>query len=324
MVAPVLAQIHQNYPTDVRIVYRHFPLPQHDKSLLAAQAVEAAGLQGKFWELHDVIFKDQASWSNLSVADFTTWLSGQAVALGLDKDKFASDLQSQPIVDKVKKAQQDAETAGINSTPTLIINGRLFPEGLPKDYDTITSIIKLIQMEDRQFTSCPPMTIDPKKTYIATLKTAKGDIVIQLLPDKAPMTVNSFVFLAQKGWFNGATFHRVLPNFIAQTGDPSGTGFGGPGYAFGNEISDLKFDQEGVVGMANAGADSNGSQFFITYAAAPQLDGQYTIFGRVIQGMDVVKKLTPRNPNPQPGDPTPTGGVLPPGDRIDEITVVEK
>ncbi len=108
-----------------------------------------------------------------------------------------------------------------------------------------------------------------------------------------------------------------MPGFVAQTGDPSGTGYGTPGYAFKNEISpDLKFDGPGVVGMANAGADSNGSQFFITYSAQPKLDGQYTVFGHVIQGMEVVTSLTPRDPS--------TSGDLPPGDEILSVTIEEK
>ena len=105
------------------------------------------------------------------------------------------------------------------------------------------------------------MVIDPAKQYIATLKTEKGDIVIQLFADKAPLAVNSFVFLAREGWFNGVTFHRVLPGFVAQAGDPSATGMGGPGYFFRNETNDLLYDKPGMVGMANSGADSNGSQF---------------------------------------------------------------
>ena len=112
----------------------------------------------------------------------------------------------------------------------------------------------------------PPMTIDVKKQYFATVIMAKGgQFVIQLYPDKAPVTVNSFVFLANKGYFNGTTFHRVLDGFMAQGGDPTGTGMGGPGYQFANETNDLLFDKAGVVAMANAGPNTNGSQFFITF-----------------------------------------------------------
>jgi cyclophilin family peptidyl-prolyl cis-trans isomerase len=172
-------------------------------------------------------------------------------------------------------------------------------------------------LEKNQFTACPPMTVDSNKEYFATLHTDKDDIKIQLFADKAPIAVNNFIFLAKQGWYDNVTFHRVLPEFVAQAGDPSGTGFGGPGYAFVNEVSpDLKFDQPGRVGMANSGKDSNGSQFFITFAPTPQLDGGYTIFGQVIEGMDVAKSLTPRDPS-QTLD-------LPPGDKIKSIDIEEK
>ena len=149
--------------------------------------------------------------------------------------------------------------------------------------------------------SQPPLNIDPSKQYFAHVKMAKGgEFVIQLYADKAPKTVNSFIFLACKGYFNGVTFHRVLEGFMAQGGDPTGSGMGGPGYEFENEDSDLKFDKAGVVAMANAGRDTNGSQFFITFGPTPQLNGGYTIFGQVIQGMDVVNGITRRDPEQKP------------------------
>ena len=147
----------------------------------------------------------------------------------------------------------------------------------------------------------PPLRIDNGKQYFATVKMAKGgEFVIQLYADKSPITVNSFVFLACKGYFSGVTFHRVLEGFMAQGGDPTGTGMGGPGYKFVNEDSDLIFDKAGVVAMANAGRDTNGSQFFITFVPTPQLNGGYTIFGQVVQGMDVVNGITRRDPQQFP------------------------
>jgi cyclophilin family peptidyl-prolyl cis-trans isomerase len=167
-----------------------------------------------------------------------------------------------------------------------------------------------------KFDAAPPMTIDVNKQYLATVKLAKGgEFVIQLYPDKAPITVNSFVFLARQGYFDGVTFHRVLEGFMAQGGDPTGTGMGGPGYEFQNEDSDLTFDKPGVVAMANAGRDTNGSQFFITFVPTPQLNGDYTIFGQVIEGMDVVDGITRRDPDQNPGFP---------GDAIQTITIEEK
>jgi cyclophilin family peptidyl-prolyl cis-trans isomerase len=162
----------------------------------------------------------------------------------------------------------------------------------------------------------PPLKIDSSKLYFATIKLAKGgEFVIQLYPDKAPKTVNSFVFLACKGYFDGLTFHRVLEGFMAQGGDPTGTGGGGPGYEFENEDSDLTFDKAGVVAMANAGRDTNGSQFFITFVPTPQLNGGYTIFGQVTQGMEVVNGITRRDPNQNPTSE---------GDAMESVTITSQ
>ena len=168
----------------------------------------------------------------------------------------------------------------------------------------------------KQFAAAPLMQIDKNKQYSATVKMAKGgEFVIQLYADKAPITVNSFVFLARQGFFDGVTFHRVLEGFMAQGGDPTGTGSGGPGYSIVNEDSDLTFDKPGVVAMANSGRDTNGSQFFITFAAVERLNGGYTIFGQVISGMDVVNGIIRRDPEQNPGFP---------GDAIESITITEK
>lgn len=168
----------------------------------------------------------------------------------------------------------------------------------------------------RQWSSPPPMTIDASRQYFATVKMQNGgEFVIQLYPDKAPLTVNSFVFLARQHFYDGVTFHRVLEGFMAQAGDPTGTGAGGPGYAFPNEASDLRFDKAGVVAMANAGRDTNGSQFFITFGPQPRLDGDYTIFGQVVSGMDVVNALTRRDPQQNPTYS---------GDLIQTVTIEEK
>jgi cyclophilin family peptidyl-prolyl cis-trans isomerase len=318
-----MEQLLEKFPNDLRFVYRNLPLigtpeePFHDKAALATQAAEAAGKQGKFWEMHDVLFNNQADWASLTPDDFQQWLVDQAGQINLDVAKFTADLTSPELAAFAQKAWDDGQQMGITSTPTLFVNGERWPSNVTMNAANLSTVISLTLLEDRQFTECPPFTINPAKQYTATLHTDKGDIVIELYADKAPLTVNSFIFLAQNGWFDGVTFHRVIPNFVAQAGDPSGTGYGTPGYAFKNEISsDLKFDGPGVVGMANAGADSNGSQFFITYSALPTLDGSYTVFGRVIQGMDVVNNLTPRDPS--------QGADLPPGDVINSVTITEK
>ncbi|MCH8814092.1 MAG: peptidylprolyl isomerase [Chloroflexi bacterium] len=167
----------------------------------------------------------------------------------------------------------------------------------------------------KQYDARPELTIDTSKTYTAIVKTERGDITIQLRPDLAPEHVNSFVFLAREGFYDGVTFHRVIPGFVAQAGDPTGTGSGGPGYTVPAEFSDEKFVR-GTLGMARSSElNSAGSQFYINFDATPTLDGQYTIFGNVSEGMDVVDCLTARDPS----DPN-----APPGDAIVTIEIIEE
>ena len=143
----------------------------------------------------------------------------------------------------------------------------------------------------------PAMEIDTSKTYTATLETEVGDIVVALFDDLAPVTVNNFVFLARQGFYNNTIFHRVIPDFMAQAGDPTGTGSGGPGYSFEDEVDTGEtFDRAGLLAMANSGPATNGSQFFITYVPTPHLDGLHTIFGEVTEGMDVALALNVRDP----------------------------
>jgi cyclophilin family peptidyl-prolyl cis-trans isomerase len=157
------------------------------------------------------------------------------------------------------------------------------------------------EQRNGMYAAPPPMTLDPSKSYRATIVTEKGNIVVELYADRAPNTVNNFVFLAREGFYDNTTFHRVIPGFMAQGGDPTGTGSGGPGYAFEDEFDpSLRHDGPGVVSMANAGPNTNGSQFFITYDATPWLDDRHTVFGRVIEGMDVLQSLTPRDPQQVP------------------------
>jgi cyclophilin family peptidyl-prolyl cis-trans isomerase len=160
----------------------------------------------------------------------------------------------------------------------------------------------------KQYDAPPAMQIDPKKHYTATFKTDQGDIVIELFADKAPATVNNFVFLARDGFYNGTTFHRVIDGFMAQGGDPTGSGRGGPGYRFNDEASALalKHDGPGVLSMANAGPNTNGSQFFLTHVATPHLNGKHAVFGKVKDqaSLGVLMKLRLRDPmrDPKPGD----------------------
>ena len=169
---------------------------------------------------------------------------------------------------------------------------------------------------EKQFAAPPAMIIDPQKTYIATIRTEKGDIVLELFAKDTPITTNNFVFLACHGYYDGVTFHRVIPGFVAQGGDPTGTGAGGPGYAIPDEQDAASFDAPGMLSMAKAGPNTTGSQFFITYAPEPRLDPDFTVFGRVTSGMDVLESLTLRNPETTPN--------APPGDKILRVDIEER
>ena len=155
----------------------------------------------------------------------------------------------------------------------------------------------------KQYARPPAMQIDPKLTYSATMRTSKGDIAIDLFADRAPMTVNNFVFLAEDGFYDGVIFHRVLDGFMAQGGDPTGSGRGGPGYRWDDEAGamQIRHDAPGTLSMANAGPNTNGSQFFITFTPTPHLDGRHAVFGRVadedsLQVLDSLQRIDPQRP----------------------------
>jgi cyclophilin family peptidyl-prolyl cis-trans isomerase len=151
----------------------------------------------------------------------------------------------------------------------------------------------------------PTGGLDLSKRYTARFKTQRGEIACELFAADAPLTVENFVNLARAGFYNGTTFHRVIPGFMAQGGDPTGTGRGGPGYSFRDEFSaKRRHDGPGVLSMANAGPNTNGSQFFLTYGPTPHLDGRHAVFGKVTEGMDVLLAIRERDPmrDPNPGD----------------------
>jgi peptidyl-prolyl cis-trans isomerase B (cyclophilin B) len=148
-------------------------------------------------------------------------------------------------------------------------------------------------MASKQYSSPPSMTIDPEKKYTAAFDTNRGKITAELYPKEAPTTVNNFVFLAREGFYDGTLFHRVIPDFMVQGGDPTGTGRGGPGYKFNDELKPGTFrkHKQGSLSMANAGPNTNGSQFFLTHVVTDWLDGKHTVFGQVTSGQDVVDSV---------------------------------
>lgn len=317
----MLAQLVEKYPDDVTVVYRHLPLNSiHPNAQKAAEASEAAGAQGQFWAYHDALFATQGSWSNLPADEAFDYFVGLADGLDLDTEQFTQELADGTYEPYVTAVTAEAASLGINSTPSVIFNGQVATGQVmpPIDFTIWDTIVQLELLADRQYENPPEMVIDQNKAYFATVEMESGDtFTVELFPEVAPLTVNNFVFLAREGWYDGVTFHRVLPDFVAQTGDPTGTGIGGPGYFIPNETDPgLSHNQAGMVAMANSGPDENGSQWYITLGDVSQLDGSYTIFGQVVDGLDVVQAISPRD--------TSTDPTAPPGDKIVSVTIEER
>ena len=170
-------------------------------------------------------------------------------------------------------------------------------------------------MSQQQWSKPPEMTINLQKQYTAVIETELGNITLRLFSSESPVTVNNFVFLAKQGYYDGVTFHRVIHNFMVQGGDPTGSGSGGPGYMFEDEVNNgLTFDKPGLLAMANAGPNTNGSQFFITHVPTPHLNNNHTIFGEVIEGMETVFAIPERNPQNSQDD-----GIV-----MNKINITEK
>lgn len=288
-----LERLRQEFPQDLRLVYRHFPLTNaHDKAALALQAAEAAQLQGRFWQMHRVLYAKQDEWTALSPQAFEGYLLQQAEALGLDALRFHADMFSDSLAALPEKLLQRGLQIGLPGAPLLLINGQIYTG--PQDYSSLRFSAALLQLSRRQFSSCPPVVIDTHKTYFATLRLDQGEVKLKLYTQQAPITVNNFVFLARQGWYDNIPLHRVIPGLMVQTGDPSGTGAGNPGYFLLDENLQTEYNRAGLLGMANAGPGSGGSQFFITLGAAPQFNGRYTLFGEVLSGLEQLQALEAR------------------------------
>ncbi|MBN1564871.1 MAG: peptidylprolyl isomerase [Anaerolineae bacterium] len=315
--------VRATYPENVRLVWRHLPDTQnHPNAALAIQASEAAAAQGFFWEMHDQLFSHQVAWIALSPDEFRAALHEYAAFIGLDLDRFEAELDAALYAPIIEMARYDAAELGILGAPMLLYNG--IPYTGRDDRYGLEEAARLALLEQRQFDAPPEMIIDPQKNYRATIVTEKGDIVITLFASEAPVAVNNFVFLARNGWYDNITFHYVVPDFIAQMGDPSESGRGSPGYTIPDEPNlSQRFDRAGVVAMAHPPnlLNSAGSQFFFTLAPLEPVENwnvQYTIFGAVLAGMDVLRSLTPRNANDPVNFPDP-----PPGDRVITVTIEE-
>lgn len=320
-VARALLKLSQQYPSDVRIVWRHFPQDSNDKSALAAQAGEAAAAQGRFWEFHDLLLASQAEWMALTPDAFAAKLLDYAAQVSIpDLSAFKAALDSGQYAALVDAARADAMASGFRAVPALTFGDEPYTGRI--DEFALGNFTRLILLQKRQYERQPAMVIDVQNDYKARLVTEKGDVLLQLFTADAPVTVNNFVFLARAGWYDDITFFAVTSE-IAQTGDPSDTGLGGAGYNILDEADNgLTFDREGLVAMGRQRGTENSasSQFFITYGPLPPegFSGEYTIFGMVLEGMDVLRQLTPRDPFDTLRYPNP-----PPGDRLIRVEIIE-
>lgn len=322
-VARSLAVLRAERPDQISLVYRHFPQENaNPNAILAAEASEAADLQGKFWDMHDQLYAHEPEWRSLTPDQFRLRLVDYAKTVGLDVAQFTAALDKHTTLPIIQKSIQVAQAQGFKGVPALLFNDQAYSGRV--DAWALGNYANLKLLEKRWYAAPPKMQIDPKKTYTAILQTERGTVTITLFADAAPIAVNNFVALARDGWYNNITFHLVIPGQLVQTGDPSGSGYGGPGYTILDERDNgLIFDREGLVAMAATRgiANSAGSQFFITLGPlrpAQDYDKQFTIFGIVTSGMDILRKLTPRNPFDEQNFPNP-----PPGDKLIAVTIEE-
>lgn len=294
--APILDKLRQWHPQDLRIVHRLFPLIDvHDKSSLAAQAALAAEQQDAFWRMHDALYREFESWFPMDPPAFENWLLDLAAELELDQGSFQTALEEGQFKDEIQSIYQETVAAGISVSPFVFLNGEWFRT--PLNIVNLEMAVRLDLLAEKQFQNYPPITIDLERGYYARIKLDTGELLIQLYPLSAPMAVNSFIFLAQEGWYDGVAIYKVIPERYVETGDPTETGLGDPGYHFADEIDpSRRFDQAGVLTTASSGPNTNGSRFLITLEAIPEWNGARTIFGKVVQGLDLLKQLEARDP----------------------------
>ena len=294
--------LRERYGDDLRFVYRHLPLTSiHPKAVITAEATEAAAAQGKFWEMHDLLYERVQEWTPLSEEEIVDTLIEYAGQLELDVERFEAELTGHVYRDQILADYEAYQEYGMTATPTYVVNSIFYPTREFGGFGQLEGFIELVMLQDRMYDSPPPQVVDADKDYSATIRTSKGDIVVELLSDQAPTNVNSFVFLAQEGWYDGLDFFFVDHDQVALSGDPSNLGSPLPfaGYYCGDETpAELAFDDAGLLAMYTGAPNKNSSSFFITFSPQPDLTGHFTIIGRVTEGMDVARNLTARTPGP--------------------------
>lgn len=282
----------------VRLVFRHFPLPQHDKAIPTARAAEAAALQGKFWEMHDLLYEKQGEWSNKPLAEITATLKAYAEALKLDVAQFERDLVSDAVAARVQRDVASGRAANVAGTPWLFLDGRDIPLQAFQQPDTAAQLRSyadrrakdIAGLSTKAFNFAKPEQVTRKDAkYVMTVKTNRGDVVAELDPALAPVNVNATVFLAQQGYFDGAPVVLNDPQIGAILfGNP--TAAGNPGFECGVELTPGAMSKPGIVALFGNGNTSS-AQLIFTYSPTLELDGRFSVIGQVISGLEVVKSL---------------------------------
>ena len=318
-IAQTLATTLELFPDDVRLIFRNFPiLGGNDNGVVAAKVAEAAGRQGKFWEMHDYLYATRDQWLELDQEDFGEFIWQQVELLELDPEQINLDINSEDTAQLI--SQHHEEALGYNpAPPVVLVEGSAIPIYINTVEDFLIWLDTLMipygrHVKENQFNECPPLSVSRKDNFTATLHTEKGDVVLALYPDLAPVTVNNFIFLAENDYYDNTPFYAVIEGYVAQAGDPSGTGWGSPGFFYDLETSpDLTFERPYMLAMGNSGPGASNSQFFITFSPLSQLNGQHSIFGEVLDGVDVLKALSPRDPEKNP--------LAPMGDLILDVSI---
>lgn len=284
------------HPGQIRVIYRPFPLYQiDDKAQLSALGAEAAGRQGKFWPMHDRLVDSYQTWRGLAPADFQVWLVTQAQDLGLDPNRFLDDLTDQALTDELAHKIGAASASGVPGVPFVLLNGRPFL--LAIDESQLEAAVRLALLQGDQPSIYPSLDLEPGVDYLADITTNLGRLQIQLYADTAPLAVNSFIQLAQSGWYDRTGAYQVVPGQWVAFGDPTGTGLGDVGYHYPVETDPTRgFNRAGVVGMTNSGPSLNGGRFFIGLVPLPEYDDSHTVIGHVADGLDLLDSLAARSP----------------------------
>ena len=289
---PALLKFQANHSNDTRLAFRYKPIRGSAKGELAARAIEAGRHYGSEWAMLVLIITGHPEWASLSIDDFEAWLAQKAGTLAIDPTEFNTLLSGGETAKAISTSSQETSASIVPRTPFIIVNNKEMTLG--NRSPSLDEIYRLVLLEDRQFATCPEVTVDPNTTYQAVLHTTRGAITINIITNWAPLTTNSFIFLARSNWYDNVPFFNVLPGISAITGDPSGTGYGTPGYITTRELTDVRASA-GLITMAPSGPDHNSSQFSILLSDDPELYSSYdnnTAIGKITGGLNTARGIT--------------------------------